>query len=722
MRKVIRAKTSDLFPIVQEIFKNTGNSVCITVKGNSMYPFLRDGIDEVELSRAEFTDIKKLDIVLARRPTGEYVLHRVVKKDEKCFYMLGDAQRQIEGPFYPGQLQAIVKSVRRKKKRISCDSALWLLLSWIWLICLPIRRYIIKIPRIPCKIGRMVKSMNNENPFLKKILFIIKWIYGKTKPFISRIVLITIINSLSSLCTVGIALASKNLVDSAVSGQFDIAIRRGIWFALFTLALLALNAVSTMLSVRVNQTIYNSINLDVYKSLSYSDWIAFSKYHSDDILTRMTSDVGVVVNGITGVIPGMISFSVQFVAAFIVLFSIDKVLGILAFALGPLTLLIYWFFSKKLREMHLKIQELEGTYRAVAHESILNMIIVKAFAMEKKSREKMKKIQEEQLDMLIRRNFIGVAAGSTFSIGYWAGYFLAFGWGTMRLSQGAATFGSLTAFLQLVGYVQTPFIGLARSVPQLIAAEASAGRIIELEEIESETRDEEKLNWPQAGIRFENISFSYADSETPVIENANLEIKPGEIAGIVGPSGEGKTTAIRLLLALIKPTGGKLYLVNGNEKQEVTAACRSIISYVPQGNTLFSGTIAENLGIANPDATAEEIEEALKQADAWQFIQEMPDGLQTKIGENALRLSEGQAQRISIARAFLKKSAILLLDEATSALDSKTEQKILESIKKMHPARTCIIITHRPSALSICSRVFQVRDGRMEEKSLSEFT
>lgn len=563
--------------------------------------------------------------------------------------------------------------------------------------------------------------MNTENPILKKITFFIKWMYGKIKPFIYKIVLIIIINSLSSLCSVGIALASKNLVDSAVAGQFDLTIRRGIWFALFILALLALNAASTMLSVRVNETIYNSINLDIYKSLSYSDWIAFSKYHSEDILTRMTSDVDIVVNGITGVIPGMIALSVQLLAAFIALFSIDKVLGILAFMLGPLTLLFYWFFSKKLRSMHLKIQELEGIYRAVTHESILNMIIIKAFTMEKKSRERIKNIQKEQLDVLIRRNYISVLAGSSFSIGYWAGYFLAFGWGTMRLSQGTATFGSLTAFLQLVGQIQSPFIQLARSIPQLIATEASAGRIIELEQIQPEIHDEDKLKWTRAGIRFENISFSYADSEIPVMENADLEIVPGEIVGIVGPSGEGKTTVIRLLLALIKPTGGKLYLVNGNEKNEVTAACRGIISYVPQGNTLFSGTIEENLGIANPDATSEEIEEALKQADAWQFIQEMPDGLQTRIGENALRLSEGQAQRISIARAFIKKSAILLLDEATSALDSKTERNILESIQKMQPARTCIIITHRPSALSICSRIFRIKDGKLEEKSFFDF-
>jgi ABC-type multidrug transport system fused ATPase/permease subunit len=174
-----------------------------------------------------------------------------------------------------------------------------------------------------------------------------------------------------------------------------------------------------------------------------------------------------------------------------------------------------------------------------------------------------------------------------------------------------------------------------------------------------------------------------------------------------------------LLLALVKPTGGSLFLVNGNEKHEINASCRSFISYVPQGNTLFSGTIEENLRVGDAAADDKEMERALKQADAWQFIQEMPDGLQTKIGENALRLSEGQAQRISIARAFLKKSAILLLDEATSALDSKTELNILEAIQKMDPARTCIIITHRPSALTICNRVCRIEEGILKESSLS---
>lgn len=544
------------------------------------------------------------------------------------------------------------------------------------------------------------------------------WIYGKVRPFILRLSIIIILNSLASLCSVGTALASKNLVDYAVAGKPEMALRQGISVGLLILALLALNGAASILSVRISEIMYNSISLDIYKRLAQSEWTTFAGYHSDDILTRMTSDVDIVVNGITSVIPGMAALLVQLVTAFFALFLIDPVLGILAFILGPLTLLFYWFFRNRLRGLHIKIQELESKYRAVTHESILNMVVIKTFNMEKKCTERIRAIQDEQLDMLLRRNFISVLANSSFSLGYWAGYFLAFGWGTLRLTQGAATFGSLTAFLQLVGQVQSPFINLARSIPQLIATEASAGRIIELEQLPEDAASGEKLNWSQAGIRFENVAFSYGDSAIPVIKNTDLAIEAGETIGITGPSGEGKTTVIRLLLALLKPAEGRLYLVNGAEKREIDASCRNLISYIPQGNTLFSGTIEENLRIANPAATGEEIEEALKQADAWQFIQEMPDGLQTNIGENALRLSEGQAQRISIARAFLKKSAILLLDEATSALDAKTESNILKSIQRLDPARTCIIITHRASALTICSRVYRIEDCTLIEDHL----
>lgn len=551
---------------------------------------------------------------------------------------------------------------------------------------------------------------------MKKIAQLLKWFYHKIRPFLLQIFLVIAASSIASLCSVAMAIVSKKLVDFAVDREIDEAVHQGLLFIAIILGLLILRAVISMLSVRVRNAMENNMRLDLYKQLSYSDWMAFSKYHSEDILTRMTSDVGVVVNGIVNVVPAIVSFGVHFAGAFIALYSIEKTLGILAFFLGPFTLLFYRLFSKNLRSMHIRIQELEADYRAAAHESIQNMLVVKAFALEDRTRDKMKSIQKNRLGILLKRNFLGVIANSSFTIGYWTGYFLAFGWGAMRLAQGSASFGSMTAFLQLVGQVQSPFIGLAMQVPQLIAMEASAGRLMELENIRQEDRKSEQLKWTSAGIVFENVSFSY-DQNNLILKNISFEINPGETIGLVGPSGEGKTTMIRMLLALLQPQEGKVYFINDSERVEASASSRTIISYVPQGNTLFSGTIEENLRIVDPDATDEDIKKALVDADAWDFVSELPDGIHTKIGEKAVGLSEGQAQRITIARAFLRKSAILLLDEATSALDADTEMRVLESIRRMKPERTCIIITHRPSALSICSRVFKIQDGMLTEET-----
>jgi ABC-type multidrug transport system fused ATPase/permease subunit len=324
-------------------------------------------------------------------------------------------------------------------------------------------------------------------------------------------------------------------------------------------------------------------------------------------------------------------------------------------------------------------------------------------------------IQDGMVNLAFKKSRISSAANGVLNLGYWAGYFLALGWGILKLSAGAASFGTLTAFLQLVGQIQGPFIGLAYTYPKIISAMASAGRLMELENIRVEDTGENTPSWSAAGIKFSHVSFSY-ENEKEVLKDVSFQIPRGRTAALVGPSGHGKTTIVRLLLSFIKPERGRVCFM-GPGGDEITAgpSTRSMISYVPQGNTLFSGTIAENLLWGYPEASAEDMREALERACALEFVEGLPDGINTVIGEKGLGLSEGQAQRLAIARALIRKAPVLILDEATSALDIDTEGKILKSVAALDPSPACLIITHRATALEICSRVFRIEDGHLAE-------
>lgn len=550
---------------------------------------------------------------------------------------------------------------------------------------------------------------------MRNIVTVSKWLAGQVRPFLILLFIIVGMSALSSLCGVGMAIASKTLIDSAVSGAGRKVIWAGIAFAVVILLRTGLHASVSLLSVRAYEQMSNRIQQRLFIKLTEVEWADFSKYHSGDILTRLTSDVGMVVNGIVHILPGMVSLGVGLFAAFVTLLIYDPTLAILAFILGPTSVLCSRIFGSKMKRLHLKMQEAESSYRSYLHECIQHMLILKTFCYEKESSDRVGVLQQEKLYCALRRNRMGVATGSVLAIGYWIGYFLAFGWGAMRLSGGMATFGTLTAFLQLVEQVQSPFIGLARSLPQVVSMTASAERLKEFESLRCETRSIVEPNFEVAGIIFENVCFDY-EQGNPVLKNISMEVQAGEVVGIIGTSGEGKTTLIRLILSLLKPVSGQTYFYNGHHRRQmISASTRFLISYVPQGNTLFSGTISDNLRIGCHDTTEDEIIDVLRGVDAWDFIERLPEGLNTVIGEKGLGLSEGQAQRIAIARALLRKAPILILDEATSALDSNTEHIILQTIKNLRPRPTCIIITHRISLLGICHRVWKINNGQVYE-------
>ncbi|MGE5403944.1 MAG: ABC transporter ATP-binding protein [Candidatus Saccharibacteria bacterium] len=552
---------------------------------------------------------------------------------------------------------------------------------------------------------------------LNKTWASIIWVYNYSRPFWPGILAILVLGVVDSLGRVVIAIASKNMIDYAVKGDLKLAAFAAGGFGILVLILMGSGIISSLVSVKTSEAMSNNMRQQIFQQLTDTEWLRLSSYHSGDLITRMTSDIGVITNVVVSVIPGMVALAVQFTAAFFTLLHYEPKLAILAFFLGPVAVLFSRVWGRTLKRYNTHIMESESNYRSYIQESLQNLMIIKVFQLEDYSREALQDLHQKRMFWVIRRNRFNLGASATLGFGFWVGYFTAFCWGAYRLSQKAISFGTLTAFLQLVQQIQNPFVGLARTFPQLIAAFASCDRLMELEELDKED-DVPKLEpKEEVGLAFQQASFAYPDGQK-VLEKISIRIEPGEIVALTGSSGEGKTTMIRLLLALLRPVEGKVCFIDRNEQEyEVSAATREWVSYVPQGNTLFSGLISTNLRRGKPDATEEEMEQAARTACAWSFVEELPNRFDTVIGEGGLGLSEGQAQRLAIARALLKKAPVLILDEATSALDMVTEIKVLQEIKNLDHNPTCLVITHRPSALKICSRVLRLEDGMLTEET-----
>lgn len=557
---------------------------------------------------------------------------------------------------------------------------------------------------------------------IKKILYYSKWIYSVAKSFTWPVVAILVMDSVGAIVGVVFAILSKNLIDNAVNGALGKAMFYAAVFGIIVLANLGIRAFSSVLSVRTVEALSNSLRKRMFERYTKTEWAIALKYHSGDVMTRLTSDVGTIASCVVDTFPGIVSLSVQLLAAFATLLYYEPTLAILAFVLGPFTVLFSRIWGRKIKCLHKKVQESESAYRSFLQESLENILIVKSFRLENQSLNTISNLHNNRMEWVMKKNKTSVVAGTVLGLGYWIGYFLAFCWGAFRLNSGVTTFGTLTAFLQLVSQVQGPFVGLSRTLPQVVATIACAGRLIELESLDIEVSMQNIPPCTKAGVQFERVTYSYSNSQ-PTLEKLCANIHIGETVAVVGPSGEGKTTLIRVLLALLKPSSGSAFLIGEDgTKYMVSAETRDWISYVPQGNTLFSGTILDNIRAGCNDATDTEIEAALKAACALEFVNELPDGINTVIGERGIGLSEGQAQRIAIARAFVRKTPILILDEATSALDMNSEMLVLRAIKEMNSNRTCIVITHRPSALSICSRVLKLHNGNLIEVAIDATT
>lgn len=523
-----------------------------------------------------------------------------------------------------------------------------------------------------------------------------------TKPYVPRILLIVLANLSGTLLQVGMALVAKRIIDIATNKGTGMFALVGIYIAGVLVAML-ISIGNSLFSIMLSEKFSFGIRKQIYEKIITSQWLDIQRFHTGDLMTRLTSDAASVADGIITVVPDIIRLVLELIVVFFTLFYFSPLLAVFALLLAPLAAFVSFILGRSLKHLQAKVQKSEAAYRSFLQESLANLLVIKAFSNEEEAVQRLTQLRDERFGWVYKKSKKSIAVSSTMSGAFQLGYIAALAYGALLIAKNQITFGTMSLFLTLVNRVQSPIMLVAQNVPKLITMLASAGRIIELQEIPAEEQGTPQLAGGMLGVRLKNVCYGYTDEK--ILSNFSNDIQPGEFVAIVGESGIGKTTLTRLIMAFMNNYSGQIELYDTqNTSQAPCTATRSYFSYVPQGNTLFSGTIRDNILMGNQQATEAEIETALKAASGFTFVQNLPQKLDTVIGEKGHGLSEGQAQRVAIARALVRRAPVLILDEATSALDEATELEVLKSINALVPRPTCLLITHRRSVLDYCDR------------------
>lgn len=549
-----------------------------------------------------------------------------------------------------------------------------------------------------------------------QILQELRWISKYSYRYLWAIGWYIMLGILGTVFTLAASVISKDIIDIVTGYQTGRVLHSAVIYVAMQLTTIGLKAATSRISAKVQLRVSQELRADIFQKIMRAQWEPLSSYHSGDLLARSSRDTDTVAGSVIGWVPSLVVNSLQFAGTFVILFWFDKTLALLALASAPITLLVSGFLVKRIRKHSKTMRQIGSETTAFHSEAFRNIQFIKAFHAVDTYCGMLTDIQKKHKDAVLEHNRFSVLTSSFLSLLGMVVGGVCFLWSAYRLWGNHITFGEMTLFLQMSGSLSGSFSALVSLVPAAVTAATAAGRIMEITQIPAEEMDgaEQVEQLLQAGsvcIRAENFSFAY-QSGKEVFQSAQFQADPGQTVAVVGPSGGGKTTLLRLLLGMIRVQTGSIHLSGAEPELTLSAspATRRLFSYVPQDNTLFSGTIAENLRITRPDATEEMLTDALKIACAYEFVSALPEGIHTRVGESGDKLSKGQIQRISIARALLADAPVLLLDEATSALDMKTEQVLLENIQRFRKNRTCIITTHRPTVLSICQRAYLIEN------------
>lgn len=538
-----------------------------------------------------------------------------------------------------------------------------------------------------------------------------KWIFNHSKPFIPWVIFISALNIISSVAYIVLAKLSQQIIDSAKGGAADSFITASVLLFSFLLLHTLIEASVSLITAKISAKMSVGLKNHMFSVLMRKKYAEVSEYHSGDLLNRFSSDVEIVVNGSIGLVPSLVSMLTKIIAGFAAICIQNYMFAFAIIIVGFIFPLMGRILSRKYKNIHKSVQQTEGLTRSFLQECFENIVVVKTFSGEKPFLIKLNEYLEDNRNLRVKRSLFATVISTLLYLFFSLGYYAVLVWGANRIANGFITVGTLIYFLQLIAILRAPLQNISGIIPKYYSTVASAERLIELENLENENA----LPTPCNTFEFENIcaeNLTFAYTNEIVLRDNTFFVKRGTITAVTGRSGSGKSTLFKLLLGLFPPTAGSLTF---DGKIPINETTRNMFSYVPQGNMIISGSIRDNISLCDKTVGDDDIIKAAKAAAIYDFIKTLPDGLDTVISERGQGLSEGQVQRIAIARALLFNAPIILLDEATSALDQTTETQLLNNLKTLTD-KTIIFITHRNASLGVCDKILHLSNGTFTEK------